>query len=80
MNNFPKIEQAIAIHWFRRDLRLEDNHALFQALSSGLPVLPIFIFDTRVLSQFPNTHDKRVSYIYDALTKLNEQLRTIGSS
>jgi len=80
MNNFPKIEQAIAIHWFRRDLRLEDNHALFQALSSGLPVLPIFIFDSRVLSHFPNTSDKRVSYIYDALTKLNEQLRTIGSS
>ena len=36
----------IAIHWFRRDLRLEDNAALYHALTSGKKVLPVFIFDT----------------------------------
>ncbi|MFZ4058446.1 MAG: deoxyribodipyrimidine photo-lyase, partial [Ferruginibacter sp.] len=35
----------VNIMWFRRDLRLNDNAALFHALASGIPVLPIFIFD-----------------------------------
>ena len=36
----------LAIHWFKRDLRLADNAALYYALKSGIPVQPIFIFDT----------------------------------
>ncbi|MDB4587573.1 deoxyribodipyrimidine photo-lyase, partial [bacterium] len=39
---------SIAIHWFRRDLRLDDNSALHAALDSGLPVLPAFIFDANI--------------------------------
>jgi deoxyribodipyrimidine photo-lyase len=39
----------ISIFWFRRDLRLHDNVALFNALKSVEKVLPIFIFDTKVL-------------------------------
>ena len=37
--------QPITVFWFRRDLRLEDNVGLYQALQSGYPVLPLFIFD-----------------------------------
>ena len=43
----------INIFWFRRDLRLEDNTALDQALASGLPVLPLFIFDTNITDELP---------------------------
>ncbi|AZI20410.1 hypothetical protein EIH08_06510 [Chryseobacterium taklimakanense] len=32
----------INIFWFRRDLRLSDNHGLYQALSVDLKVVPIF--------------------------------------
>ena len=32
------------IYWFRRDLRLLDNPALYEAANAG-PILPIFIFD-----------------------------------
>ncbi|MGD9558010.1 MAG: deoxyribodipyrimidine photo-lyase, partial [Mangrovibacterium sp.] len=40
-------DQTINIFWFRRDLRLTDNHGLFRALtSSGRPVLPVFVFNT----------------------------------
>ncbi len=35
----------VSLFWFRRDLRLDDNKALYEALESGFPVLPIFIFD-----------------------------------
>ncbi|MDX5319499.1 MAG: deoxyribodipyrimidine photo-lyase, partial [Bacteroidota bacterium] len=31
----------IAVFWFRRDLRLHDNHGLLEALNSRLPVLPL---------------------------------------
>ncbi|HBZ26292.1 MAG TPA: deoxyribodipyrimidine photolyase [Rikenellaceae bacterium] len=44
-------KQKIVIHWFRRDLRLNDNAALYQALSSGFAVIPLFIFDTQILDR-----------------------------
>ncbi|MEI6061316.1 MAG: deoxyribodipyrimidine photo-lyase [Bacteroidota bacterium] len=65
--------QATAIFWFRRDLRLNDNTALFHALTSGLPVLPVFIFDTGILKDL-EVGDKRVSFIYQAIENLNRQL------
>ena len=36
--------EEIAIYWFRQDLRLEDNPALWDAVKQG-PVLPIYILD-----------------------------------
>jgi len=63
----------LAVFWFRRDLRVADNTALFNALTSGLPVLPVFIFDTEILEKLPRA-DKRVSFIYQALLHINNQL------
>ena len=34
---------APVILWFRRDLRLDDNPALSAALSSGAPIIPVYI-------------------------------------
>lgn len=67
------------IFWFRRDLRLDDNTALFHALKSTEEVLPIFIFDETILSQLPKD-DARVTFIHDQLVKIQEQLNTIGKS
>ena len=64
----------VNVFWFRRDLRLHDNHGLFQALKSGLPVLPIFIFDKNILDELEDKNDRRVSFIYDSLVQLQEQL------
>ena len=66
--------QKINIFWFRRDLRLKDNHGLFQALKDGNPVLPIFIFDENILSQLENKSDKRVDFIFQVLEILNSFL------
>ncbi len=68
------------VFWFRRDLRLEDNCGLFHALSakSGQPVLPIFIFDSRILSRLPRA-DARVEFIHAALAALEDELRARGS-
>lgn len=72
--------QGIAIFWFRRDLRLADNAGLYHALSSGKPVVPVFIFDTDILDDLPNKADKRVAFIRDALIGIQKKLKALGSS
>lgn len=65
------------IFWFRRDLRLKDNAALFFALSERHHVLPIFIFDKNILCNF-ESQDSRLTFIYDAVMNLRDDLRTRG--
>jgi deoxyribodipyrimidine photo-lyase len=67
------------VFWFRRDLRLEDNTALDQALVSGLPVLPLFIFDTNITDELPRD-DARISFIHETLSDINSNLQKAGSS
>lgn len=66
----------VSLFWFRRDLRLEDNAGLHQALQSGFPVLPVFIFDKTILTRLTSEKDRRVDYIHQALTALNVALET----
>lgn len=72
-------KQKVSIFWFRRDLRVEDNHGLFQALQSEYSVLPIFIFDTTILKHLPK-NDARVSFIYQNLEKLQAVFKKYNSS
>ncbi|ESU26663.1 deoxyribodipyrimidine photolyase-class I [Flavobacterium limnosediminis JC2902] len=69
----------MTIFWFRRDLRLDDNTALFHALNSNEKVLPIFIFDENILSQLPKD-DARITFIHKQLEKIQKQLKVIGKS
>lgn len=71
--------EPLALFWFRRDLRLEDNHALYQALASGHKVMAIFIFDQNILSPLSGGHDPRVQFIHEELSSLKNELRTSGS-
>lgn len=73
-------KEKVAIFWFRRDLRLEDNAGLYHALKSGYKVLPIFIFDRNILDKLENKKDQRVEFIHNALTDINSQLLSLGSS
>lgn len=75
-----KINSAVAIFWFRRDLRLDDNTGLHHALQCGLPVLPLFIFDSDILSLLDDKHDKRVDFIHQALAPVDAKLKSMGSS
>lgn len=71
--------EQIAVHWFRRDLRLKDNASLYHALKSGRPVLCLFIFDTDILSGLERD-DARVSFIHSALCLIKEALEKKGST
>ena len=66
------------IHWFRRDLRIKDNTALYHALSQNNNVQCIFIFDENIIDELPK-NDHRISFINDSLSKLNNELNKYGS-
>lgn len=70
---------AINIFWFRRDLRINDNHGLYRALQSGLPVLPLFIFDKNILDRLENKHDRRVQFIHAHCMHLNTLFQEYNS-
>lgn len=72
-------KQEVAVFWFRRDLRLDDNLGLYRALESKYPVIPLFVFDEDILDNL-DKNDARVSFIHESLSKINEELKTIGSS
>ena len=72
--------QKTSIFWFRRDLRLDDNKGLSEALKSDEKVIPIFIFDRDILDHLEDKYDRRVDYIHQALEKINQELKEFGSS
>lgn len=63
----PKI-----IHWFRQDLRLEDNSSLSEAVSQG-EILPIYILDDENSENYKMGGASRV-WLHHSLKKLNESL------
>ncbi len=73
-------KQQVNICWFRRDLRLHDNAALYHALKDELPVVPVFIFDKAILDQLEDKADRRVEFIHHAITDMQQQLQSMGSS
>jgi deoxyribodipyrimidine photo-lyase len=73
------MQDTITVFWFRRDLRLQDNTALYHALQQQKNILPIFIFDTNILDKLEDRADARVSFIYETITDLKQQLQKLGS-
>lgn len=77
----PDMKPKINICWLRRDLRLEDNAAIYHALKGDYPVLLLFIFDTDILSKLANKQDARVNFLHQTLSTLSDQLqKNQGSS
>jgi deoxyribodipyrimidine photo-lyase len=67
------------IFWFRRDLRINDNTALYNALINGKNIQPIFIFDDNIVEELPY-NDARITFIYQQLNSINVELKKHGSS
>ena len=79
MSHYQQISTKINVFWFRRDLRIDDNSALFLALNGSLPVLPVFIFDSDILDNLNNKKDQRVNFIYQNVVNISTYLKGIGS-
>lgn len=72
-------KEKISIFWFRRDLRLDDNIGLNEALNGPFPVLPIFIFDDEITGEL-EADDSRITFIYEKLAHISTALREKKSS
>ncbi len=68
-----------ALVWLRRDLRADDNAALYHALRSARRVWCAFVFDTAILDPLPRA-DRRVEFIRDSLIGLDAELRALATS
>jgi len=72
------------IVWFRQDLRLHDNEALHDAISSGAEIFPVYVFDERNYHgktefNFPKTGRHRARFILESVKNLRVGLRQLGS-
>ena len=67
----------VNIFWFRRDLRLKDNHGLSKALRGSYPVVPLFVFDRNILDSCA-PDDGRVSFIHEQISQMKEELKSWG--
>ena len=67
------MKKSISIFWFRRDLRIDDNRGLYNALKENKCVLPIFIYDKKILDKLKK-NDHRIEYINYSISKINDLL------
>ena len=64
----------ISVFWFRRDLRLEDNIALHQALLSGRKVLMCYLFEPMLQSDL-HYSQRHWNFVLKSLKYINKQLQ-----
>ena len=64
---------------FRRDLRLQDNTGLNEALRVSKQVLPCFIFDPRQIEPHPYQSKPALQFMLQSLTDLQQQLKAVGA-
>ena len=68
--------EKINILWFKKDLRIEDNEALFEA-SKNFKLLPIYIIEKDLWSQ--NSYsDRQWQFCKESLIDLNYDLKSLG--
>lgn len=73
------MKKSVTIFWFRRDLRLNDNAGLYQALKTQDNVLPLFIFDRSILDKLEDKTDARVTFLHQTVNQLQQELRELGT-
>ncbi|KAA0038767.1 cryptochrome DASH [Cucumis melo var. makuwa] len=75
--------KGVAIVWFRNDLRVLDNEALYKAWISSEAVLPVYCVDPRLFGStcyfgFPKTGALRAQFIVECLADLKRNLTKRG--
>lgn len=71
-------EQGTVVVWFRRDLRLHDNPALDAAVETGMPIIPLFVWQPDEEGKWAPGAASRW-WLHQSLTALDAELRRLGS-
>ena len=67
------------IHWFRSDLRAEDNRALAAACARASELVPVFVLDDALLERHHESHP-RLRFLRACLLDLARRLEGVGST
>ena len=73
----PSKQYDKGLMWFRRDLRSDDNAALYHALKACHQVFCVFVLERDILDGLPRA-DRRVEFIRESLVDLDGQLRQLA--
>ena len=66
----------INIFWFKKDLRIKDNEAFYEA-SRKFDVLPLYIIEKQIWQQETHSH-RQWEFCKECLIDLNEELKQLG--
>ncbi|XP_057952772.1 uncharacterized protein LOC131146933 [Malania oleifera] len=69
--------KGVAVLWFKQDLRLDDHPGLVAAAAQHRTILPLYVFDPRILSRFP---DEMLELVLFAVKYLRDSLKEKGSN
>lgn len=72
-------QKGLSLCWIRRDLRVHDHRALFEACASGLRTAVVFVFDKVILDALADKTDRRLTFILESLREVDSRLREQGS-
>ncbi len=76
MSSAPRFERALV--WMRRDLRVQDHRALYEATHQSEKVLPVFVIDETIVGKLPK-NDRRITFLQKSLDEVAEALEKQGS-
>lgn len=67
-------QPAICVVWFKRDLRLQDHEPLSAASDTGLPVLPLYLFEPSLIedAHYSNRHWR---FVWQSLLDMHNSLK-----
>lgn len=71
-------KQNISLVWLKRDLRLHDNEAVYNALQSGNKVLLLYAFEDMLLND-EHYSQRHWDFVEESLRDLNERLKVHNS-
>lgn len=66
-------KEAVHIVWLKRDLRLEDNEAIYNALQAGKPTLLLYVFENS-LKLDKHYSERHWNFIKQSIACMNNQL------
>lgn len=71
-------KKQINVVWFKRDLRLQDNEAIFNATKTATPTLLLYVFE-KSLENDPHYSQRHWNFIKQSLVDINKQLKKLNT-
>lgn len=71
-------QYELTLFLFHRDLRIQDNTAMIQAMKQSKKILPLFIFDTKQIEQNTYKSENALQFMCESLQDLDIALKKIG--